>query len=152
MKKTERPLLTLFLIISAATILVAGVLVKFTHENRNRISSQNHEYLIDATRKMAAGIDSELDAGFENIRFIAGILSNYQTGMELDLDQLRSFMKSSVFDFIEFDINTLPNEILDNKRAEGMLIISSVINTDAKLNKAKVFSDSFVLGRRYMEE
>lgn len=82
MKKTERPLLTLFLIISAATILIAGVLVKFTHENRNRINSQNHEYLIDATRKMAAGIDLELDAGFENIRFIAGILSNYQTGMK----------------------------------------------------------------------
>ena len=120
MKKTERPLLTLFLIISAATILVAGVLVKFTHENRNRINSQNHEYLIDATRKMAAGIDSKLDAGFENIRFIAGILSNYQTGMEIDLDQLRSFMKSSVFDFIEFaDTEGWDHTVLGTKTYAG---------------------------------
>lgn len=120
MKKTERPLLTLILIISAATILVAGVMVRFTHENRNRINSQNHEYLIDATRKMAAGIDSELHAGFENIRFISDILSSHQTGREFDYDQLRSLMESSVFDFIEFaDAEGWDHTVLGTKTYAG---------------------------------
>lgn len=108
-------------------------------------------------------VSSEND---KNIKYLAKKFPNVRRGIKftsLDTDEKVKgsvkkkvnkvkYSKSCNPDFIEFDINTLPNEILDNKRAEGMLIISSVINTDAKLNKAKVYSDSFVLGRRYVEQ
>ena len=108
-------------------------------------------------------VSSEID---KNIKYLAKKNPNIRRGIKfasLDTDEKIKgsikkkvnkikFAKKANPDFIEFDINTLPNEILDNKRAEGMLIISSVINTDAKLNKAKVYTDSFVLGRRYLEE
>lgn len=115
------------------------------------------------TNGVNALVSSECD---KNIKYLAKKFPNIRRGIKfasLDTDEKIKgkikkkvnkvkFSKAANPDFIEFDINTLPNEILDNKRAEGMLIISSVINTDAKLNKAKVYSDSFVLGRRYMEE
>lgn len=108
-------------------------------------------------------VSSEVD---KNIKYFAKKHPNIRRGIKfatLDTDERVKgkikkkvnkvlFSKACNPDFIEFDINTLPNDILDNKRAEGMTIISSVINTDAKLNKAKVYTDSFVLDRKYMEE
>lgn len=120
MKKKERPILELVLIITVATILVAGTLVKFTHDNRTRISSQNQEYLIDATRKLATVIDSELNAGFDNIRFVSEMLSNNMSDGKIDIDRMYSLKESSIFDFIEFaDTEGWDHTVLGTKTYAG---------------------------------
>lgn len=49
-------------------------------------------------------------------------------------------------DFIEYDINLMPNEKL-----KGMKTISYLIDTDAKLNKASVYSFARLVKNSYME-
>lgn len=49
-------------------------------------------------------------------------------------------------DFIEYDINRIPNEYINDK-----FVVSSLIDTDSKLNKARVKSNAFIVKNNYSD-
>lgn len=49
-------------------------------------------------------------------------------------------------DFVEYDINCLPNKKLDNIK-----VVSYLIDTDSKLNKASVYSHAFIVKNNYSD-
>lgn len=93
-------------ILSALTIIVAalsiGSIVIFAVRNRENISRNNREYLLDNTSQMALLIDESLEEGAANIQMLSNLVSGTMTSPELDILQLQRILDHSIFDFIEF--------------------------------------------------
>lgn len=120
MKKQDKSSVYLITVIVFTTIAFVGGLVSFTGGNRRNIAKQNEVYLIDATRRMAANIDAEIQAGYDNIRIVANLLSDSRTAAGVDVDKLRELMENSVFDFIEFaDTEGWDHTVMNTKTYAG---------------------------------
>ena len=93
-------------ILSALTIIVAalsiGSIVIFAVRNRENISRNNREYLLDNTSQMALLIDESMEEGAANIQMLSNLVSGTMTSPELDILQLQRILDHSIFDFIEF--------------------------------------------------
>jgi len=120
MKHLEKTTAILVASIVVATILFAASLIAFTGFNKKTIAEQNDEYLIDATRMMAANIDAEIQAGYDNIKIVANLLSESRSEAEMNVDNLRELMENSVFDFIEFaDTEGWDHTVMNTKTYAG---------------------------------
>ena len=137
MKHLEKTTAILVASIVVATILFAASLIAFTGFNKKTIAEQNDEYLIDATRMMAANIDAEIQAGYDNIKIVANLLSESRSEAEVNVDNLRELMENSVFDFIEF----ADTEGWDH----------TVMNTKTYAGDRKYYTDGVLQGRTGME-
>lgn len=91
------PILTMIVI-----VLVILSIIVFTIKNRENITSNNQEYLLDNTSQMALLVDNSLTQGFTNIQVLSNLISGILTSPELDIASLQHILDDSIFDFIEF--------------------------------------------------
>ena len=85
-----------------AVILVFGSLFVFTLLNSERITKDNRLYLRDNTQRVAEDIDEEIMNGYTDIEVISRLVNQSLTGPDFDIANLRTVVKTSLFDFMEF--------------------------------------------------
>ncbi len=83
-------------------LLILLAFVLFSRENRERIATQNTEYIKDSTVQIAERVDAVLSEGYDNARILSAFLSHSLSSPQVDVAQLRKLAGNSVFDFIEF--------------------------------------------------
>ncbi|MCI8479033.1 MAG: response regulator [Oscillospiraceae bacterium] len=93
-------------ILPILTIIVAGLailsIVVFTLKNRENITKNNREYLLDNTNQAALLVDNSLVQGLTNIQVLSHLISGILKSPELDIASIQYILDDSIFDFIEF--------------------------------------------------
>lgn len=100
MKKEKKYVLPVLTMITA--VLAISAIVVFTLKNRENITDNNKEYLLDNTSQMAILIDDSLMHGLTNIQVLSNLIGEILTSPEVDIVSLQHILNESVFDFIEF--------------------------------------------------
>jgi len=97
---------------SVVILLILLAFVVFTRENRERITTQNMEYIKDSTTQIAERADAVLSEGYDNIGILSTFFSHSLDSPQVDVAQLRQLAGNSVFDFIEFaDLNGMDHNV-----------------------------------------
>lgn len=102
MEKNKKSGLLNLLVFFVVIAVIIAAFYGFANSNRERSASRNLQYIEDSAVRTAEMIDSEIAAGFRNLRFLSGFIGKSMTSPEVDYDKIREFTEDSGFDFIEF--------------------------------------------------
>lgn len=93
-------------ILSVFTVITAGLAIMsiliFMFKNRENISTNNREYLLDNTKQMATLVNDSLLNGLKNIQMLSSLTGKMLTSSTVDISALQRILDNSIFDFIEF--------------------------------------------------
>lgn len=93
-------------ILSVFTVITAGLAIMsiliFMFKNRENISTNNREYLLDNTKQMATLVNDSLLNGLKNIQMLSRLTGKMLTSSTVDISALQRILDNSIFDFIEF--------------------------------------------------
>lgn len=85
-----------------ALMLVLLLFIVYTFFTGKQIKANNNEYLISDTRQSAANIEYILNEGYSNIKILSQLVSESLNSPVVNIANYQSFIRDSVFDFIEF--------------------------------------------------
>lgn len=97
----KKPVLLPALTIATALLALLSIVV-FMLANKENVSRNNQEYLLDNTSQMATLVDDSLLYGLTNIRMLSSLLGSMLPSPTVAVATLQRILDNSVFDFIEF--------------------------------------------------
>ncbi|HBA51207.1 MAG TPA: hypothetical protein DCZ91_26100 [Lachnospiraceae bacterium] len=100
MKKEKKYILPVLTVVTAVLAILS--IVVFTLKNRENITDNNKEYLLDNTSQMALLVDDSLMHGLTNIQVLGNLIGEILPSPEVDIAAFQYILNESVFDFIEF--------------------------------------------------
>lgn len=106
------------LISIVSLILIGGIIFAFGNfsvGNRNRIMSQNEEYLYELTSQRAVSIDSMMDENLHFIESTAYLYAESLSSAEADISLIKRYEESTAFEMLRFI-----DKSGDNYTSEGL--------------------------------
>ena len=100
MKKENKNILPILTTV-VAILAILSIFV-FTLKNRQNITKNNRQYLLDNTSQMAALVEDSLMHGYTDIQMLSHLVGEILTSPEVDITTLQHILDDSIFDFIEF--------------------------------------------------